>query len=286
MSLMRRLFGLLPFLLILLALAGCQEKLKPGGKRFPNPARRIASLSPSTTEILAQGGAASYLVGRTDACNYPYFFRRFPVVVNKGRINYEALARVRPDLVVYDKLLYGKDETRKIEEFGVRTFGVGANSLAEFENELFELGKHFNSESTISEHVDLIHAARAQASSSPAPVGTKVALVMPSSSGEHYIVGTESFQADLIRAATGVPVGPKGDRFVPLNAEAFIQMNPDVILTSGKETSVLDDPRLQSLKAVKNGRVVPIMPDAILRRGWRVPETIRGINRALAGGTK
>ena len=92
------------------------------------------------------------------------------------------------------------------------------------------------------------------------------------------IAGVKSFQADVVKAATGQPVGPDAQKFVSLNAESLIAMNPDIILTAGSPDPIYDDARFKSLTAVKKNRVRGVVQDVILRRGVRVPELIENLH--------
>src|SRR5919198_322825 len=64
------------------------------------PARRIVSLSPATTELLFALGAGDRVVGRTRWCDYPPAARDVPSVGDGLNPNVEAVAARHPDLVV------------------------------------------------------------------------------------------------------------------------------------------------------------------------------------------
>jgi ABC-type hemin transport system substrate-binding protein len=107
-------------------------------------------------------------------------------------------------------------------------------------------------------------------------------LLMAGAGGEHYIAGTEGFHADAIRAAGGEPVGPEQDRYVPIDAEALIKLNPDMILTAGSPDAIVNDPRLKSMSAIAKLKVRGIPQDFATRMGFRVDREINMMGRALA----
>jgi ABC-type Fe3+-hydroxamate transport system substrate-binding protein len=156
----------------------------------------------------------------------------------------------------------------------MKPFALGGNTVKEFENTLYQLGKLYTGETWISEYVDKIESARQVSLGDPIQPTPTVALIMPGDNSEHMIAGTDSFYADEVRQATGKPVGPSGTKFVPLNAESLIQMNPDIILVAGDPSEFTKDSRFASLTAVKKNRVTGILQDAILRRGVRVDQVI------------
>ncbi len=111
----------------------------------------------------------------------------------------------------------------------------------------------------------------------------KVAMIMAGPSGAHMIAGTDSFQADEIRAAGGDPVGPKADKFVPLNPENLLTDNPDFIVFAGKGEPFIQDSRFAGLKAIKAGHVANMDGDVALRKGSRVDKFINGLAKAIGG---
>lgn len=279
--------GLLMVLVLLLGLGGCsalkgltgkQKDWEPGGRLLQDPARVIISLSPGSTEIIALKGGTNFLRARTQSCNYPKFVEKLPVVASV-KPNYEKIAEMHPDLVVYDPDLYNANDVAQMRNLTKREpFALGGRTIDEFIDRLYAMGKLYTGETFISDYVDDIESARRTSLADPVQPTPKVALLLPDSSGRHMIAGVNSFQADEIRAATGQPVGPKAEMFVPLNAESLIQMNPDIILTAGSPDPILDDPRFKSLTAVKKNRVRGVLQDVILRRGVRVPLVIEQLH--------
>jgi iron complex transport system substrate-binding protein len=110
---------------------------------------------------------------------------------------------------------------------------------------------------------------------------------LPSASGADLIEGTDSFLADVVKISGGDLVGSKGTKFEPLNPEALVSMNPDVILTGGSKTDsssyteIMSDPRFKTINAVKQNRVRPINGDVLLRRGTRVDSLLKAVHFVL-----
>jgi ABC-type Fe3+-hydroxamate transport system substrate-binding protein len=279
---MRRAIGSLLLSTLLLA-AGCGPADQYyGGVRRSKQYRSIVSLSPSTTEVLSatQEVNAGRLTGKTAADNYPKVGYDKVPVVSSVKPDYEKIAEIRPDLVVYDTDLYNAADVAKIKAIGADTFPLDATTIDQFETQLYSLANLVGGETNISDYVDKIEAARAVGSSMT--THPKVVILLPGTGSEHMIDGTGSFQADVVRAAGGDPVGPSGAHFVPLDPELLVTLNPDFIITAGDPAPVLSDPRFQSLKAVKDKkRIVPLVADVLLRKGARVDVLITAINDAI-----
>ncbi|MEA2551951.1 MAG: iron complex transport system substrate-binding protein, partial [Fimbriimonadaceae bacterium] len=170
----------------------------------------------------------------------------------------------------------------QMKKLAKQTFELDGDTVDQFMDELYSLGKIYTGETEMSAYVDEIYAAKKAAAADPIQPAAKVALILPGGGSEHMIAGTDSFYADEIRCATGNPVGPKGNKFVTLNAESLIQMNPDVIVVAGNPASFLKDPRFKSLSAIQKKRVLSINQDSMLRRGSRVASVIDKLHDNLA----
>lgn len=263
-----------PWLLLscVLLVVGClhANNANVGGKELKKPARRIISLSPGATEVLAKLGGLHYLVGRTESCNYPKYVVKVPVVASV-KPDYEKVAKQRADLIVYDPDLFNASDVEQMTRLSkMKPFALGGNTVQEFEDNLYALAKLYTGETFVSEYVDKIEAAKESSLGDPLKPTPTVALILPGEGAEHMIAGTDSFYADEIRMAAAKPVGPAGTKFVPLNAESLMKMNPDIVLVAGDPSIFSSDSRFASLPAVKKNRVTGILQDAMLRRGVRV----------------
>lgn len=254
-----------------LALVGCldTDQKKIYGEGFDNPTS-IVSLSPSSSEVLGKWGPFEHLKGRTASCNWPSFIGSIPVVLDQTKPNFEKIAALKADLVVYDPQLFNADDIAKIEQLGAKTLAWDPMTVDELIEDVHKMGASTRSEIKSSEYADLVYVAKRRALAEAQDPSPTVVLVIPGTGGEPMIAGANSFQADVIRSAGGKPLGPDSDRFVTLNAEALVAQNPDVIIVTGKKSAILGDPRFASISAVKNGRVEEITADAALRRGGRV----------------
>ena len=94
----------LPFLILtlLLPLSGCADKPARLARR-PKVYRKIISLSPGTSEIVASDADATTLKGRTAACNFPQNMMASIPIVASIKPDYEKIQSLKPDMILYDK---------------------------------------------------------------------------------------------------------------------------------------------------------------------------------------
>ena len=276
---------LLPALAILsFVAAGCNNSNQAivGGKSRPKEYRAVISLSPSVTEVFGAMSKTEVLKGRTASCNYPALVQRLPVVAGV-KPDYELLAKIKPDLIVYDKDLYNASDIAKLKEICPDQFVFEAGTVDAFTKEATALSAMVGAETNMSTYVDKIYQARQIAQSGGPAKKPKVAMLMAGQGSEHMIDGVDSFQADEFRASGGDPVGPKGTLFATLSPEVLIQADPDFIITAGDPAGFLKDSRFKDLRAVKENHVFGLNADIALRRGGRVDVFIQNVSNILAG---
>lgn len=274
---------------LLLGVVGCgaDESVRFRAVRPDKIYRSFVSLSPGATEILAQNVDVMLLKGRTASCNYPDSIKGVPVVASV-KPNYEKIASIKPDLLVYDAVLYSEADIARLKGVG-ETFAFKANTLDGFLEELAQLGSLTGKETGLSGYIDKIVDERSAAQGDPITPKPRVVFLMAGRGSAHMVLGTGSFLADVVRASGGEPVGPEADRFVTTDPERLVALNPDVILVADDKQgagtqAILADPALRAVAAVKSRRVVPINADYAVRRGARVDKLIQALHGALARG--
>lgn len=269
----------LSVLLLGLLGAGCNGPAPQMGNKRPSKIyKEVVSLSPSSSEIAAIIFMRP-IIGRSESCDLPPSVLDAPVVLKGLKPDYEKIAQLKPDAVVYDPDLFQPSDIDKFKELGIEAFPLGkGDSVSEFCDMIYEFSKFTQAETLGSEYVDRILRERETAISAAPKPPVRMAVLMGGSGTEHMIVGTDGFIADVVRSGGGEPVGPAGKQFVTLNAESFIKMDPDVIMVAGSPDPVLDDPRFSQMSAIKNGRVYGTNANVVLRRGAYVERFIKRVS--------
>jgi iron complex transport system substrate-binding protein len=103
------------------------------------------------------------------------------------------------------------------------------------------------------------------------------------------VAGPGSFPNEMIELANGRNVVETGSAYPTLAVERLIAQKPDVILnasmlgTNEEQGNGIhaEDPGWRELAAVRDGRVVAIRDEAVLRPGPRIGDGLLAIARAL-----
>ena len=231
------------------------------------------------------------IAGVTRFCAYPPQARDKAQVAGFGEINYEALLRVRPDLIVLPQDM--KQNTKDLENLGLPVLPLDTRSLPGLMRAMEELGNATG-------HADEAHAALAAINDSLAaaqvragerPKPTVLFSVMRSYQGlghitEIHAVGKDGFYSELIPAAGGNNVYTGELAFPRLSREAIMFLNPDIIIDSILPSENPDAARrawqsLSSVAAIRNKRLYIFTDEADTVPGPRFYQTLTKLSHAF-----
>lgn len=260
-------------------LSGCGKVQLVGGVPRPKFIKNVVSLSPSVTEVCLT--AMVQPVGKTSACNYPESSTAKIPVVADVKPNYEAIQKLNPDMVAYDKGLYSDQDIQKIKEMGFQTFEFKAQTLKDYERELMSFAGTVGVETNMNDYIERVHKSWSRVRGDKPAVAPKTVFVLAGPSGSSMIAGTKTFIADVGVQCGAEVVGPDSDKFETLNAEMILSKNPDVVFVGGDAKNFLKDARFNGINAVKAGRVFGLDQDVLVRKGSRVDKLIDAVFRGL-----
>ena len=264
-------------------------------------AQRIVSLAPNLTEIAYYLGIGPRLVGRTDFCNYPTAVTELPTVGGFADTSLEKIVSLKPDLVLAHQG-NSLELVGQLRALGIAVAGLDeANSLdgvaqtmREMASVVCDPGSH-----TATAAANLIQQWEADVAKLTVTPGEVEPTVFFGYPGELSMTATPgTFLDDVIMRAGGCNIVPAGEERWPMvSAEFVVGKNPDYILTAtsctGDDTvdEVRDkllaelqrDPVWSKLDAVKQGHVIVIDSDVLLRPGPRLLDALRLLKAALHG---
>jgi iron complex transport system substrate-binding protein len=263
--------------------AGCSRS-----RRDPTAeAMRVVSLGPATTEALFAIGAGDRVVGRSKYCDFPPEALRVPSVGGQEP-DVEAILELRPDLVVGPSGQWSTHLSERLAAHGIATwFPDEIGSLAGVDAMLVELGVrtgHAADARRVTEALDAKEAAIAAAVAGKA--APRVLLVV-GLEPKVVAAGPGGFADELLRRAGAVNAVEQGGAWPALGFERVLEIDPDVIVdvsvaeTGGATRITRDAHPWSALRAVRQGRVVAIDDERVLRPGPRVAEGVAVLARAL-----
>ncbi|MDT8441588.1 MAG: cobalamin-binding protein [Desulfuromonadales bacterium] len=248
------------------------------------PPQRIISLVPAVTEILFALELDEQLIAVTRFCTYPSAALAKPNIGDYASPSLEALAALRPDLVIMAADAAGPELLSRLEMLGIAVFVAYPRSLTGTAELIRTLGRLCDRQPRAAAlAAELEQTARCARRLTK---GHQKVRVLATVMTEPLVVaGPQTLLDDLIDIAGGVNVvGASLSRYPTWGLEAVLAADPDLILVSphpGQEDAAALYRNWPELSAVRNNRLLSVDADWIQRPGPRLSLGLRALVRGL-----
>ena len=254
--------------------------------RLARPAQRIVSLAPHITENLFAIGAGGRVVGTVDFSNFPEAAKRIPRVGGYEKIDLEAVAALRPDLVIAWESGNIASHVAKLKAIGLPVLLTDTKRIEDVPADLERLGE-------LSGARDEARAAAAQFRSRLAALTArhaarpKVATFYQVWNQPLMTVGGGQIISDAIHLCGGDNVfAGLRQMAAAVTVEAVLAANPEAIVASGMDEARpewLDEwRRWPALTAVARNNLFFVPPDLLQRHTPRILDGAEQVCRHLA----
>ena len=242
--------------------------------RLAQPAKRIITLAPHMAETLFAAGAGNRLVGVVEYSDYPEEVKKITRVGGYSRFDLEAVAALKPDLVIAWYSGNAPAHVEKLRSLGFPIYISQPNSIEDVASELERFG-------VLAGTSEIAHAAAVKLRERHAALKKRYSQ-RPVVQTFYQVwkqplttIGGKQIITSIIRLCGGENVFGKLDAFAPVvTVEAVIAANPEAIIASGMEQSRpewLDDwKRWTSITAVARDNLFFVQPQLIQRHTPRL----------------
>ena len=250
--------------------------------RLTAPAMRVVSLNPVTTELLFALGAGDKLVGRTSWDLYPEAAKAVTDVGNGMGPNVEAVLGQHPDLV----LLYGSESNRlavqQLRAAGVMTLTHRTDKIADLQRVIPIIARAVSADSLGRIVADTVRASLDAVRSMPRTLDTLTAY-WHIWDAPLLTIGGGSYLSELLTVAGAHNIFDDATQPSPqVSMEEIARRDPDVVLAGPNAAArIRSSPSWQSVRAVREGRVIVIDTTVVGRPGVRMGEAARFLRRVL-----
>ncbi len=256
-----------------------------GAENASSSRARIVSLAPSVTETLFAVGAGKDVVGVSEFDDYPPAVRKLPRVGTFLTPNVEAIAALRPTLVIGLANSANQREVHALSEMGYPTLMVKENSIAEIEHSITVIGERTGHPRRANKVVAAIQARINKVRKLMSRVIDRRVLMLVGHE-PMVAVGHGTFLGQLLALAHGTNIADGLPGSWPrVSIEYVIAKKPQVILDGqmGTDTSTLGDfwSRFQIIPAVREHRVHGYPTDPTLTPGPRIGQTLMTLVRLI-----
>lgn len=239
------------------------------------PARRIVSLAPHTTELLYAIGAGDRIVATVAYADYPEAAKRLPRVGDAQLLDLERIAALKPDLVVVWMHGSAARQIERLRALGLPVFHSESHRLEDIPRGM--------------RHLAVLTGTTAQAESVARAFEQSLAALRSTYAGRRPVrvfyqvwheplltLNDQHLVADAIRGCGGVNVFGALPALVPtISVEAVLAARPEVVITTQHMGTQAGDglERWRGLKQFEpgaKGRFVVLDPDLISRQTPRI----------------
>lgn len=242
--------------------------------RLKEPAKRIVTLAPHFAESLYAAGAGSRLVGTVDYSDYPPEAKKIARVGGYSRIDLEAVAALKPDLVLAWESGNNMPQVAKLKALGLTVYISQPNKMESIADGLERLGQLAGSEATAKaaaaafrQRLDRLRQANAGKA--------KVRVFYQIWKTPLMTVGGSQIISDAIELCGGVNVFGHLSKMAPtVSVEAVLEADPEAIVATGMGDArpewLHDWDKWTRLTAVKRDNLFHINPDIMQRHTPRI----------------
>lgn len=292
----RRLLLAAPLLLARPARAGGWPRVVTDGLGrdvvLPAPPRRIVAIFSSNVELLAAIGAADRIVGIEDFTRFPPEVAALPKVGGRLGFSAEAIARLRPDLVVMTPARSAAHAlTGPMTRIGVPAVVVTHRDLPQVMGNLRLLGTATGRDAEATALVTQLEMRLVQVAERLAGRAPVSAFLETSSTGRGVFgtVRPGSYTADALAAAGAASVfsNLSGNGPAQVSGEAILRADPSAYLLAGAADQLAEVPGrtgFGGLRAVREGRMHLVQRAQFLIPGPRVVDGVEALARRLHPG--
>ncbi len=252
---------------------------------LPGPAQRIVALAPHLVEIAFAAGAGERVVGVPAFADHPPAAAQRPVVSDATHLDLEALARLKPDLVLVWRSGNPARFGAQLEARGYRTFATEPQRLSDIARIIRAIGQ--------------LAGTAAEAERSAADFEARVAALRGRYGGRaelgvFYEIWDEPLMtlngrhliSELIALCGGRNLFAGERPLTPVvSREQVLAADPDVILVSAPPARAAERldawRRWASLRAARRDAIVAVDPSLLNRSGPRVADGAAAVCEAL-----
>jgi len=245
-------------------------------------APRIATLAPNLTELVFAAGAGEQLVATVAYSDYPAAARDIPLVGDAFRVAYEALRRLRPDVVLTWESGTPRVTVERLLELGFRVEEFEPRTVDDIANEIERIGKLAGSSATATTSAaglrEEFTALREVYADRP-----RLRVFYQISANPWYTVSGQHVISEVLGICGGDNVFADVPGLAPpVSQESILRQTPEVLVAGTLDDAWQGDWRLwQNLPAVATGALFKVDPDLVNRATPRLLEGARQICSVL-----
>jgi iron complex transport system substrate-binding protein len=247
------------------------------------PARRIITLAPHVSELIATLGSSDRLVATDSGSDYPHDLTALPRIGSANAIDLEAIVALQPDLILAWQSGNPPRQLAQLQRLGIAIYRSEPRQLEDIATNLERIGKLLGQASKATAVASTWRQRLAALRQPEQPINLFYQIwhrPTMTLGGGHFVseaihhCGGQNLFADL------TPLAPV------IDLEAVIRRNPDIIVASGSSDQpppwLTEWQKWPQITAVAHGAIYTIHPDLLQRPGPRLLDGIAQLCHFIA----
>jgi iron complex transport system substrate-binding protein len=244
--------------------------------------RRIVTLGPGATETVFALGAGPRLIGRDSGSDYPAQALQVPVVADYTGLFLESVVAARPDFIIVQGETWGK---ARVEEWqrqcDVPVALLSANTVAGVARGIEKVGAWLDRRGDAHRVAARLASSRSRIDGELGRAFLEVQRSPLWTAGRNTLIDDVMHHAGLGNTASGIT------GYKPFSLEVLLAKPPDFYIVTSKRRDasrvlreLRAETRLKSLECIREGRVIVVPADLVLRPS---PRLAAGIDALFQG---
>ncbi|MBZ9687170.1 ABC transporter substrate-binding protein [Clostridium estertheticum] len=246
--------------------------------------KRIITIAPNITEGIYALGKGGSLVGRSDYDDYPTEALKVASVGSLLQPNIEKIVELKPDVVIASTH-FDKAVIKKLEALNIKVIVLyGEENFAGVYDTMAKLGQIVNasekSQSIISDMKKKVADITKKVANAKKPTVYYVAGF--GKSGD-FTAGKDTFIGNMIEMAGGKNAADDAIGW-KYSIEKLVEKDPDVLICSkffDTKKGIEATTGYKDLKAVKNGKLLEVDDNTIVRQGPRLADGLEAMAKLI-----
>jgi iron complex transport system substrate-binding protein len=285
-------------LFLLLLLAGCQSSPQSSqqsasgpkpeqtisasddlGRSVTVPAnlKRLVVIGPGAIETVFTLGASQKLVGRDSYADFPLAAKKIAVAGDYTGPSVEKCIALHPDLIIVQGETWDKARVEDWQKkIGVPVAALTATNVKEVQTDFLKIGKWVGRDKEAAELAKKLDSGRGAA---------KIGAFIEIGRSPLFTAGKGTLVDDVVRAGGYSNIASDVRGYQPFGMESLLARQPSVYIAPSSLSSAAllrelrASPALSKLKCIREGRVIAIKGDYLLRPGPRLKLGIDQLKR-------
>ena len=289
---------------LVLLCTGCGKAPQPQGRTVTDmkgrnivlngDVTRVVALTAADCEILYAIGAGDALVGRGEYCDYPQAALSLPAVQSGAGTNIEQIIALTPQVVFMDTMAQSVEQIEQLETAGIRVVVSDAVNLEGVYDSISLIGRVMSREQEAEKVIGGMKQSFQELSDKAAAHADKPSVyfeISPLKDGL-WTAGAGTFMDEAASLLGAKNVFGDVTGWAGISEEQVIQRDPGYIVTTDKYSGTGPTPEQEiagragwgHLRAVKDGHILNLSDDSLVRPGPRLADGVKELYDFLYAG--